>query len=199
MEYSRSAYVQPAQVARSRLEPFSTVKTNLWWTHQIIGIEWTLYLVDFDNLSAWVLRTYKSWQFIFFFFGCWRFLFCSFFLLSFSLSLHTFYTFCWYLTSSEIFLGITQEYFSSQHGSMDCQSSPKMPNVLYTGCKVKQFMDIAIIRDEISFLAGTSVEADVRAFWHTILCAYFPSSEGYMVKDEAPNRFRTSNIIVREG
>ena len=66
MEYSRSAYVQPAQVARSRLEPFSTVKTNLWWTHQIIGIEWTLYLVDFDNLSAWVLRTYKSWQFIFF-------------------------------------------------------------------------------------------------------------------------------------
>ena len=86
MEYSRSAYVQPAQVARSRLEPFSTVKTNLWWTHQIIGIEWTLYLVDFDNLSAWVLRTYKSWQFIFFFWllALFVLLFLSSFLFSFS-------------------------------------------------------------------------------------------------------------------
>lgn len=60
-------------------------------------------------------------------------------------------------------------------------------------------MDIAIIRDEISFPTGTSVEADVRAFWHMILCGCFPSSEGYMVKDEVPNRFRTSNIIVSEG
>ena len=39
-----------------------------------------------------------------------------------------------------------------------------MPNVLYTGCKVKQFMDIAIIRDEISFLTGTS---GIRSSAHT--------------------------------
>lgn len=39
-------------------------------------------------------------------------------------------------------------------------------------------MDIATIKDEITFLTGASFEADVRAFWHMILCEYLPSSEG---------------------
>lgn len=59
-------------------------------------------------------------------------------------------------------------------------------------------MDIAIIRDEISLLTRNSVEADVRAFWHMVLREYFPSSEGYVVKDEAPNKFGISDIIVYE-
>ena len=59
-------------------------------------------------------------------------------------------------------------------------------------------MDIAIIRDEISLLTRNPVEADVRAFWHMVLREYFPSSEGYVVKDEAPNKFGISDIIVYE-
>lgn len=59
-------------------------------------------------------------------------------------------------------------------------------------------MNVDIIRDEIGFFTGDSYEADVRSFWHNVLREYFPSSEGYVVKDEAPNNYGISDIVVYE-
>ena len=59
-------------------------------------------------------------------------------------------------------------------------------------------MNLNIIRDEIGLFTGDSYEADVRSFWHNVLREYFPSSEGYAVKDEAPNQYGISDIVVYE-
>lgn len=59
-------------------------------------------------------------------------------------------------------------------------------------------MNVDFIRNEIGFLTPGSYEADVRSFWHNVLREYFPSSEGYIVKDEAPNNYGRSDITVYE-